>query len=188
LYDPIPEHGIDNINSVENGIMLSKTLHAMFGIGRIALLNVREVDIIYVQTFSKVSDFQTPSFALDPADIFWNEVGPVPPSRITLQHLKPPTGRLQVPAYDACMIGTGIRPPPSILLDFMYGVAAYRRWCGGDDIDEVMQKYFADQYQSIVIPPAELSDGSDDSSDHEDPMMSTMNLMGEANGNIRGRK
>ena len=162
--------------------MLKKDLHAMFGLGEIAFLKVREVDIIY-SDISEVSDFQTPNFALDPADIPWVEEGPVPPSRVTLQNMKSPTGRHPVPAYDARMTGTGIKPPPSILLDFMYGVAAYRLWCGGGGIDEVMRKRFADRYQSIPPPVPELSDGSDDGSDHEDPHDGDY----EPNGRRRGK-
>jgi hypothetical protein len=121
-----------------------------------------------------VSDFQTPNFALDPADIPRVEEGLVPPSRITLQYMEPPAGLVPAPACDAHMTGTGIKPPPSILLDFMYGVAAYKRWCSSEGIDEVMWQrfadYFAGQYQSIPISPVPaLSYGSNNGSDNDDP-------------------
>jgi HNH endonuclease len=45
LYDPAIEPGILGINSVENGMLLSKDLHGLFGHGCSAFLKVREVDI-----------------------------------------------------------------------------------------------------------------------------------------------
>ena len=45
LYDPAIEPGILGINSVENGMLLRKDLHALFGRGCIAFLKVCEVDI-----------------------------------------------------------------------------------------------------------------------------------------------
>jgi hypothetical protein len=54
----------------------------------------------------------------------------MPPIRITLQHLKPELHTIGYPLHqhDAPIAGTGVSPPPNVLLDFMYGVAAYRRW------------------------------------------------------------
>ena len=45
LYDPALEPGILGINSVENGMLLRKDLHALFGLGCKAFLKVCEVDI-----------------------------------------------------------------------------------------------------------------------------------------------
>jgi hypothetical protein len=44
-YDPALEPGILGINSVENGMLLRKDLHALFRLGYKAFLKVREVDI-----------------------------------------------------------------------------------------------------------------------------------------------
>ena len=57
----------------------------------------------------------------------------MPPGRITLQHLKPDTSNDPIQQRDARITGTGISLPPNVLLDFMYGVAAYWRWGGGGD-------------------------------------------------------
>jgi hypothetical protein len=94
----------------------------------------------------------------------------MPPSRITLHHLEPQTSRVPIPQYDARITGTGISPPSTVILDFTYGVAAYRRWGGGQEIKEVMQQRFAGCYKSIPIPPASphSSDG-DSSSEPDDP-------------------
>jgi hypothetical protein len=52
----------------------------------------------------------------------------------------------------------------------MYGVAAYRRWHSGQDIDEVMQRHFAERYKSIPIPPASLPSSDGDSSLESDDL------------------
>lgn len=144
-YDPALEPGILGINSVENGMLLSKGLHASFALGRSAFL-------------------KTPNFALGPADIPRVEEDPMPPSRITLHHLKPDTSRVPIPQFDARIAGTGISPPSTVILDFMYGVAAYRCWGSGQDIEEVMQQRFAEHYENIPIPPASLPSSDGDSS------------------------
>jgi hypothetical protein len=95
----------------------------------------------------------------------------MPPSRITLHHLEPDTSRTPIPQWDARIAGTGISPPSTIILDFMYGVAAHRHWGSGQDIKEVMQQRFAERYESIPIPapphPSD-SDSSSRSGDHDD--------------------
>jgi hypothetical protein len=87
-----------------------------------------------------------------------------------MQHIEPPAARPLLPDYDARMTGTGIYPPPSILLDYTYGVAAYQRWHGGQDIDQMMKDRFAEKYESIPCPPlSDLSAESDVGSEREDP-------------------
>jgi hypothetical protein len=93
----------------------------------------------------------------------------MPPSRITLQHLVVPLDLAPVPAFDARFTGADILPPPSILLDYMYGVAAYKRWGGGQVIDRAMQQRFAEHHQNIPIPPASPPSGSNDDSEDDDP-------------------
>jgi len=94
----------------------------------------------------------------------------MPPSRITLHHFEPATSRGSILQYDARIAGTGISPPSAVILDFMYGVAAYRRWGSGQDMKEVMQQRFAERYKSIPIPSASpRSSGSDSSSEPDDP-------------------
>ncbi|KIM90547.1 hypothetical protein PILCRDRAFT_1822 [Piloderma croceum F 1598] len=108
LYDPALESGILGINSVENGMLMRKDLHALFGRGESAFI-------------------KTPNFALDTADIPRVELDPMPPSRITLHHFQSDDSD-PIRQSDARMAGTGISPPSTAVLDFMYGVAAYRRW------------------------------------------------------------
>jgi len=92
----------------------------------------------------------------------------MPPSRITLHHLKPDTSRFPIPQCDARIAGTGISPPSTVILDFMYGVAAYRCWGSGQDIEQVMQQRFAEHYRDIPIPPAPLLSSDSDSSSESD--------------------
>jgi hypothetical protein len=93
----------------------------------------------------------------------------MPPSRITLQHLRPHAGRDPIRQYDARIAGEpGILPPPSALLDFMYGVAAYRRWGSRQDINEVMQHRYTECYGSIPIPSASPPSSDGDSSPEPD--------------------
>ena len=88
---------------------------------------------------------------------------PMPSRRITMQHFKTTYIGNTQPQPDACIRGTGTPRPSTIILDYMYGVAGYRRWGSGQEIKELMQQRFAESYESIPIPPAPLhmSDDSD---------------------------
>ncbi|KAF8341157.1 hypothetical protein F5887DRAFT_1062495 [Amanita rubescens] len=147
-YDPALE-SVLGINSVENGMFLSKNLHAMFALGYSAFL-------------------KTPNFALDPADIRTVEADPMPPTIFRFRNMTR---------------GTGISPPSTVILDFMYGVAAYRRWGSGQDIKEVMQHRFAEHYKPIPIPPASPRSSDDDSSLESDDLDDG----GVPNRRLRGR-
>ena len=59
-----------------------------------------------------------------------------------MQYLIPPSGRHLTPAFDSLMVGTGNSPSPAVILDFMYGVAAYQRWHSGAAIDQVMKEHY----------------------------------------------
>ena len=94
----------------------------------------------------------------------------MPPSHITLHHLKPDTSHVLMPQYDACIASMGISPPSTIILDFMYGIAVYWHWGSGHDIKEVMQHHFTEHYKSIPILPASLPSGDDDSAPESDDL------------------
>ena len=93
----------------------------------------------------------------------------MPPSRITLHHLQPDDSD-PIRQSDARIAGTGISPPSTVVLDFLYGVAAYRRWGSGQDIKEIMQHHFTEHYKSIPIPPASLPSSDGDSSPESDDL------------------
>ena len=107
----------------------------------------------------------------------------MPASRITLQRMKPPTTLFPIPEVDAIFRGTGDQLPPAILLDYMYGVAAYHRWRDGQDVPQFMKDYHAEHYEGIPLLPRSMSsscDGSDAGSDdarahrHHDAKYSAM--------------
>jgi hypothetical protein len=92
----------------------------------------------------------------------------MPSSRITLHHLRPHTSRVPIPQYDARIAGAGIPPPSVVILDFMYGVAAYHHWGSGQDFEEVLQHRFTEHYKSIPIPATSQPSSDDDSSPESD--------------------
>ena len=69
--------------------------------------------------------------------------------------------------------GHGAHQPPALILDFLYGVAAYHWWGIGQDIKEVMQDSFMEHFKSIPIlpdPPSNNGENSpepDDNDNHE---------------------
>lgn len=119
--------------------------------------------------------FQTPNYGLDHTDIQRFEVnqGPTSGDHITLQHLKKPIG--DNPAVlatftnihpsaafacgahiDALFQGTKISLPPAIILDYMYGVAAYKHWRSSqidNEVHNIMKSYHREHYAGIPVPP-----------------------------------
>ncbi|KAK0187364.1 hypothetical protein F5146DRAFT_1064573 [Armillaria mellea] len=141
---------LESINCVENGIFVRSDLHKKFANGKIAFL-------------------KTPNVALNPEDIPRVEEGDVPTSRITLQHIEPPEGLDHVAQRDARINDSGNPPVSTIILDFVYGVTALKRWSGGPDVDKMMQEHFKVLYESIPRPPRPSSEPSDDDIPDDDP-------------------
>ncbi|KAH9172939.1 hypothetical protein EDB89DRAFT_821689 [Lactarius sanguifluus] len=172
LYDPRPPP-IDGVNDIQNGVLLKADLHRFLSKGYVALL-------------------KTPNYGLDPMDIRRYERGPTDTAHITLHQLmkpkdddpamletlkhsgKPrPHGAFVFGAHvDAFFNGTdpSLPPPHDIVLDYMYGVAAYERWKSTADIHDVMKSYHEEHYANIPglsrKPP---SDGGDDAPEPDDP-------------------
>lgn len=144
LYDHVPD--ISGINDIQNGIFLNALLHKKYSSGAVAFL-------------------KTPNFALNSDDIpgvGWDPTFPTP-LNLTLQLFVPHKGRHPFPdCSSANFHGTvGGLFPPSILLDYMYGVAAYKCWKVGD-IHSVVNQYFSQNYQSIPLLPQPSSSASAD--------------------------
>jgi len=114
-------------------------LNARFGLGSTAFL-------------------KTPNFALDCDDIPRVEKGPTPSNRLTLQHLKPDTSLFPIPHVDARITGISTSLPANVLLDFVYGIAAYKQW-GQKEMGDTLKDHFITRYQSIE--PQVVSHGSD---------------------------
>jgi len=147
-----PENGID-INSTQNGVFLRKDLHAQFGDAMSAFL-------------------KTPNFALNPADVPRIEPGGMPTSRITLQHIIPPIGLFLIPQCDVRADWSSPLAPPSILLDYVYGVAAINRW-GVNDIHQMMTERHVAAFSHIppfhYSPPTSDDEEVIESNDAADP-------------------
>jgi len=136
----------------------------------------------------KLAFLRTPNYGLEPTDIPRVDLGPARTDHITLQQLeKPgsdnPTLLADVmdwglrPAFafilgghvDAQFQGTGNPLPPAIIFDYMYGVAAYRRWMSGhsddDEVHSVMKNYRGEYYADIPLSRPPSNDDDDPSSD-----------------------
>lgn len=165
IYDG-PTPSIRRIDAIENRVLLRTDLHKKLGRGDVALL-------------------KTPNYGLDPADIARVDPpgrvdkGPAPTDHYTLHHLNEPNGYNPTRAaslintetphsvstlfgaglhMDALFQGTGDSLPPTVILDYVYGVAAYRRWNSrrhDEDVHDVMGNYRNEYYVNIpTIPPS----------------------------------
>ncbi|KAH9042303.1 hypothetical protein EDB84DRAFT_1559481 [Lactarius hengduanensis] len=176
LYDPRPP-SIDGVNDIQNGVLLKADLHRLLSKGSVALL-------------------KTPNYGLDPTDIRRFERGPTDTAHITLHRLKKPNSDdpvgLEVLTHsgtphpltafdmgahvDALFNGKDrllLLRPHEIVLDYMYGVAAYKRWKSTAGIHDVMQSYYEEHYANIPAPsrnlPSDGGDGGDDTPEPDDP-------------------
>ena len=66
--------------------------------------------------------------------------------------------------------------PPTVILDYVYGIAAYMQWRStkddNDDIHSIMESYRQEHYMDIPVPhelPDNGSDGGDAPDDPNDP-------------------
>ena len=80
----------------------------------------------------------------------------MPSSRVTMQYFEISNGRLPTPPYDAVFTGRSQdrdenEPPPAILLDFMYGAAAYERWGKGEEMADKIHDSNVQDYQDVPI-------------------------------------
>ncbi|KAF8437302.1 hypothetical protein L210DRAFT_3762065 [Boletus edulis BED1] len=90
---------------------------------------------------------KTPNFALHPADVPRVELGEPPASRTTIQHIEPWEGWFP----DA---------PPSILLDYIYGVAIIRRWATADIRNWLEENH--ETHFKIANTPSSIPEDDDD--------------------------
>ncbi|KAH9953559.1 hypothetical protein BGW80DRAFT_1192203 [Lactifluus volemus] len=162
-----PLEGV-RIDDARNRMLLADTLHSMLGTGDIAFI-------------------KTPNYGLDPKHIRRIQRGDTRPDYITLHWLKGPhkydptllatIQTLQVGAVDpgvafalganidALFQGEGGSPPSTVILDYIYGVAAFNAWQKEHDGDfEPMTQYREENY--INITP--LDSDTDDAMEPED--------------------
>ncbi|KAI9449716.1 hypothetical protein BJY52DRAFT_1306205 [Lactarius psammicola] len=164
---------ISGIDDVQNGALLNKTVHSMLATREVAFL-------------------KTPNYGINPTDIHRVDLGPERTDHFTLQHLKESehyypagaaalsaTANLQDPLVlfvaglnmDALFQGTGSSLPPVIILDYLYGVAAYKQWGRRQgNAQPLMEEYHREHYADIPEPPpAPPSDNGVDAPDPDDP-------------------
>jgi len=94
----------------------------------------------------------------------------MPASRVTMQHLIPYTGLAPVPQRDIQPDWSGPIAPPSILLDYVYGVAVFKLWAV-DDIQKTLRERHEADFPAIPLPketpPSSSSkDETNNESDH----------------------
>ena len=72
-------------------------------------------------------------------------------------------------SVDANFQGTDDTTPPIVLLNFLYGIAAYQCWQSRPGIS-IIEKYFNDYYKKIPVPPprAPSSEGENSFSEQDD--------------------
>jgi hypothetical protein len=73
------------------------------------------------------------------------------PYRITMQHLVPDSSYWPMADHDARLVGTKDSLPPMVILDYVYGVAAFRQWRSDKkDVHERLVLYFRDHYEPVL--------------------------------------
>ncbi|KAI9509588.1 hypothetical protein F5148DRAFT_1186323 [Russula earlei] len=155
LRSPEDEDELSSIDDITNGILLRKDLHMALGKGDVALI-------------------KTPNYGLDPEHIDRFKRGFSGPV-ITLQRLKEPKDYDPITLEAYHQIGP-VRPgvafdhganvdahfqgkealPPTFILDYVYGVAAYKSWrsvSGG--VPKIMKQYHEKNYAHISPPKRE---------------------------------
>ncbi|KAH9172932.1 hypothetical protein EDB89DRAFT_1961678 [Lactarius sanguifluus] len=169
LYYP-PPLPISGVNDIQNGVLLNSDLHRLLSAGEITFL-------------------KTPNYGLDPTDVRRLERGPAGTDHITLHQLMKPkddspdmletlkhSGTPHPHAafvfgahVDALFNSTdpSLPLPHDVVLDYMYGVAAYKRWKSTAGIHDVMKSYHEEHYAHI--PGLPRKPPSDNTPEPDDP-------------------
>ncbi len=71
-------------------------------------------------------------------------------------------------SVDANFQGTDDTTPPIVLLNFMYGIAAYKRWKSPPGVS-IIKAYFAKCYETIPVPRPRAPVGEGSSGEQGDP-------------------
>ncbi|KAI9465246.1 hypothetical protein BJY52DRAFT_1220925 [Lactarius psammicola] len=118
----IPVHPeVSGINAVENGVLLTKTVHSALDRGVVAFIKIPNIDYVTLQQLEKPDDDN-----------------PVVLETLTnTGTLRPLTAFIHGAHIDAMFRGTGGSLTPAVILDYMYGVAAYKRRSSKHHLDSV---------------------------------------------------
>ncbi|KAF9518411.1 hypothetical protein BS47DRAFT_1338342, partial [Hydnum rufescens UP504] len=124
-----------SIDDIENGIFVSRNLHKALGSLMIAFL-------------------KTPNFAMEVGDVPAILVDPLSSIRITMQYIGgfPTREPFPLPELDAKIGGNGASQPSVLLLDYVYGVAIFRRWGSVGPYRQVLREYA----QANLLPALEI--------------------------------
>jgi len=148
---------IDDINDLRNGILLYKGIYSQFGRGAVAFLT-------------------TPNFVLRCNDVqrftgvTSDNVQVNPDYRVTMQYIEPNPSPFAAPEVDIRLGSSESELPPAILLDFMYGAAAYARWRIGDTVNWKVSSYYTAKYEKILSSKGpELDPTTSSDSEQTDP-------------------
>jgi hypothetical protein len=85
-----------------------------------------------------------------------------------MQHLVPSMGIEPLLDHDARLVGTADSLPPAVILDFIYGIAAYRRWRSHENVHKILASYFKDHYEPVLKRPSPKPTGVFDSGQEDD--------------------
>jgi len=69
-----------------------------------------------------------------------------------MQRIIPDSSRRRVPDDDARLVGSESELPSVVLLDFIYGAAAYQRWKTDETVDSKLNSYCSEKYEKILSP------------------------------------
>ncbi|KAH9025430.1 hypothetical protein EDB85DRAFT_217922 [Lactarius pseudohatsudake] len=161
---------ISGIDAIENGVFLSKTIHSKFGRGDVAFLKTPNI-------ISGLDHTDIPILCQDPADVDSDHItlqqlkkhhndNPVLLATLTtMGALNPLTAFSNGGHVDAKFRSTGGGPlPPSIILDYIYGIAAYQHW-GNKQLEGrgLLERYYEQNYAHISAshpePPSNDDNG-----------------------------
>ncbi|KAI9454441.1 hypothetical protein F5148DRAFT_428034 [Russula earlei] len=158
-----------SIDDVTNGVLLRKDLHAMLGYGEIAFIKTPnyELEPEHIKRFKRGGprDHITLQFLkkpdnYDPITLEANcRLGPVPPDRAFTYGAN----------IDALFQGEGRSLPSTTILDYFYGIAAYKYWHSGVStaIVEHRQNYRAQLTPALTYGVTEYDSGAGEEEDSD---------------------
>ena len=92
----------------------------------------------------------------------------MPDYRVTMQHFVPPQSLDPVLQRDVRADWSGPLAPPSILLDYLYGVASIKRWVA-PGIQPALDDRHQQEFRTLLpMSPTTLSSDADDDFDSDD--------------------
>jgi len=91
-----------------------------------------------------------------------------------MQHIVPEPTPFPILDGDARLVGSESGHPPAILLDFIYGAAAYQRWKVDKNVHNKLDSYYAEEYEQapkMKVPEFDPESASSeaDTSNSDDP-------------------